>query len=184
MPFNKIQIISKSLELLGKGPITSIDSKLTEAAESAFDLLYPAEIGASSYSFATRWVQLSQTTNTPILDFWQFEYSLPSDYIKMVEISPITDYDIIEDKTLLSNQTELKAKYIFIPEPTLLPAYYARYLTYAIAAHLSEGLIENASMAERFENKATLAKRKAQSMNAQSKPNPFKRTSRYISARF
>jgi hypothetical protein len=184
MPFNKIQIISKSLELLGKGPVTAIDSKITEAAESAFDLLYPADIGASAYSFATKWVQLSKTTGTPILEFWQNEYSLPSDYIKMVEVSPNTDYDIIEDKTLLSNQTELKAKYVFIPEPTLLPAYYVRYLTYSIASHLAEGVIENAAMSERLNKKAALSKQKAQSMNAQSKPNPFKRTSRYISARY
>lgn len=184
MPYNKVQIVSLAIERLGHGPVTAIDTKLAEAAENELDVIYESDIGTNIYSFGTKWVTLSQNVGTPVSTKWNYIYELPSDYIRIIELEPQVDYDIIEDRQLLTNASTLKCKYCFKPDFEKLPSYYVKFLYFSVAAQMAQTKFENASLAQVLLAQAAQAKGMAANLNAQDKPNPYKTNSRYIDTRY
>jgi hypothetical protein len=184
MSYNKTQIIHKALEKLGQGASIGANNKNEKAAENAFDLVYEADIVSSNWDFATKLSVLTRNYEAPLIDKWQYIFELDSDYLKLVELFPSVDYDIIGNKLLYTNASSLSIKYVYLPDPSQLPHYYVKYLINEVAVELAEGVLENASLAERFEIRAAKQLRKASATNAQTKPNAIWKNSRYIGDRY
>jgi hypothetical protein len=184
MSYTKVQIVSLAIERLGQAAISSIDNKLSETAERFYDLLLETDISVGIPSFATKWAELTLNVGTPITPYYQFIFELPGDYIRITDTYPRVDYDILEDRQLYSNVNVMKIKYVYLPQPTQLPAYYVNYIAWRIAEEIAMSVLQNSALAESLRLKAVLAKNQAASLNSQDKPNPFAKTRRYLDARY
>lgn len=184
MTYNRIGIISGASQHLGSPAITSEnESKFAQQASYFFDLVYEGDISQSDYTFATRWMPLSLTTETPVPPYWQYAYQLPSDYIKAVTIWPGVEFDIVNNNTLLANIKGIEMKYVFLPRPEYLPAYYVTYLEYEIAHRLALSTKLGAEIIDRMKKYADDAKNYAMSINSQTRPNNAFRNSRWTTYR-
>lgn len=173
MAWNKVQIVSLALGLLGKGPIESIDAAgdYAAAAGAHYDLLLPAELCKYNWRFATAIVQLARTVETPLIDEWLYVYQLPSDYLTVWKMYPQTKYQIYENKKLYANVDTLKIEYRFMPNVVLLPAYFVQYFATRLAQILAVAVAENKTYADTMEKMANTWLLQALSTDAQAHPN-------------
>ncbi len=173
MAWNKIQIISLSLQLLGKNAIESIEAAgdYANAASAHFDLLLPAELSKFNWRFATALVQLARMVEVPLVDTWRYVYQLPADYLSLWKMYPQTIYQIYENKKLYANVDTLKVEYRFMPAISLLPAYFVQYLSTRLAQILAVSVAENKTYADRMEKDAGMWLLQALSADAQAHPN-------------
>lgn len=187
MALTKVQIISNAINLLNKGPITSISDGgvFSSAAESTFDYLYPSIISKSNWRFATKLIQLSLLVDEPIVDNWTKIFQLPPDYLALHRTYPYTlDFTIYENKKLYTNLSEMKLEYRFLPAVTLLPDYFVEYLTYELAANLGLSGAASESLYTKLVEKANKRRREATATDAKSHPNTAIISNPIIDARF
>jgi len=185
MAFTRIQIISNAVTLIGKGVINQTTSigPIGPAAEQAYDLLYPSLLSSDSWRFNVRLQQLSRLVSTPIIDDWKYVFQLPSDYLALIRLYPLTNYNIYEDK-VFSNNIDLTAEYRFLTPEHLLPPTFVEYFVYAIADYLSLGVALQESYAEKMEKRKELAYRRALATDGYSHPNQPIVDAPFIDVRF
>lgn len=173
MAWNKVQIISLSLGLLGKGPIESIDAAgdYAAAAGAQYDLLLPAELCKYNWRFATALVQLARIVETPLTDNWTYIFQLPADYLTVWKMYPQVPYQIYENKKLYANTNILKIEYRFMPNVVLLPAYFVQYFSARLAHILAVAVAENKTYADTMEKMAGTWLLQALSADAMAHPN-------------
>lgn len=173
MAWNKVEIISLSLGLLGKGPIESIDAAgdYAGAASAHYEVLLRAELCKYNWRFATALVQLARTVDTPLVDQWRYIYQLPADYLLMWKMYPQVPYQIYENKKLYANVDTLKIEYRFLPDVTLLPAYFVQYFMTKLAEVLSIAVAENKDYFTAMQKQAAIWLPQALSADAQAHPN-------------
>jgi len=183
MAYTQVQIVSLALEKLGYNATTEVNTRLEEAANRSYEMNLEGDIASNHYDFATKLAVLTRQTTPSLVGRWNYIFELPGDCIKVVELYPQVDYDIIEDKQLYTNATALTIKYVFKPEARNLPVYYVKYLINEICLDMSESVMENSALAERFQARSAAYRRQAAVINAQSKPNTVWLNSRYVGDR-
>ncbi|MHA1447891.1 MAG: hypothetical protein ACTSP4_00525 [Candidatus Hodarchaeales archaeon] len=174
MPLTKVQIISSAVNLLNKGPITSIAGagNFTTSAEDTFDYLLPSEISKHDWRFATAIAQLSRLVQTPIIDNYEYIYALPADYLTLVRLYPQTyDFQIYQNSTLYANATELKIEYRFVPDVTRLPSYFVEYFIDLLASRLALTGAASETLAADLIKMASEKKIEAMAVDAKAHPN-------------
>ena len=184
MAYDAIGIVSLAVQHLGSPAVNSSNqSKFAERGMDFFNLAYEGDIAQSDYSFATKWVQLNLNAVPPNFNYWLYQCTLPSDYIKLVEVFPcdINQFDIVEKKTFYANVTSTQMKYVFLPRPEYLPLYYVEFLSYKIGGMLASANLMSVELIDRLKIRESEAKHYAMSIDAQSRPNNVFRNSRWTS---
>lgn len=184
MSWNKLQIINLAIGTLGRNEVSGYEDTLSRFASEYFDLILESVLGESNLNLARKWVELTKNDSTPVSDKWRYEYELPSDYLRMVSVSPSVDYDIIYGGKLLTNSNSIKVEYMSFVEATNLSAAFARYIAFEVAHWLSISVLENASLSDKIEKKMHIAKKSAYSQEARSVPNAYLRNNSFIQARY
>lgn len=141
MATNAVDVCNQALNLAGDiGSITS----LTQATR-------PAEVAASNYAdtkktllsrvdwvCAQRWFRLNRDTDTPLFG-WSYQYSLPFDFIRIVEIDGNPPYQQVGNK-LFCNEADVLCLYLAdISEPLMRP-YIVKVLREQMASIFCMGV--------------------------------------------
>ncbi len=109
----KVDICNQALIQLGGVPIESFNQSTTGSVLSniLYDPTRKSLLRTYKFSFATKRVELAQNASTPIYEY-SYEYNLPSDLIRLLEVYDESDYRI-ENGKILTNSSSCKIKYIF-----------------------------------------------------------------------
>ncbi len=140
MPLTKAEIISRTVELLGKGPIASTLSagKFAQVVDNFYELLLPATLAINNWRFATAIQQLSRLVAVPIVSDWSYAFQLPANFLALRRLYPhTTDFQIYENKLLYANASELTLEYRFVPDASRFPEYFVEYFIYRIGVRLA-----------------------------------------------
>lgn len=107
-------ICNIALISIGMDPISSIndsDSKPARSCLALWDATRDAMLEAAKWRCASKRAELSQLETTPDFD-WDYEYQLPTDFIRMIATKDNTPY-LIEGDKLLSNEAEVYIRYVY-----------------------------------------------------------------------
>jgi hypothetical protein len=174
MPLSALALCSSALLKIGAQPVASLEEGTAEAEVAAN--LYPglrdALLSAHPWSFATGQETLPRLTARPTGDFLH-AFQLPPGFLRALSAGPPgagrgLAYRILEDR-LHSNATQVVLTYVFRPDESAFPAFFAAALVARLAAEFCLPLTENASRAEllhRLAEQEMRAARRADSQQA------------------
>lgn len=153
MALSALVLCSRALLRIGAQPIASLEEGTAEAEVAAN--LYPgirdALLSAHPWSFATGQTTLARLSGKPAADF-TYGFQLPPGFLRVLSAG-IPDrgrglrFRLFEDR-LHSDSEQVMLTYIFRPDESALPAFFAAALASRLAAEFCLPLTENASRAE------------------------------------
>lgn len=179
----KIKIISDALILLGEKPLESLSDNRYGATvgSNLFERIYEALLQSNRWRFSMTKGALSLLVAEP-LNEWKNAFQLPSDLLLPVGVYPSVPYEIYADH-LYSNASEIELDYMFKPEVSELPAYFALLLTYDLAQNMAKPITESDATAQKWERAFIRQKAIAQYADAQGRPNKAIRHSPFTQVR-
>jgi len=159
-----VQICNSALNQLGASSITALtdDSKNARLCNERYTTIRDAVFRAHPWNCLIKRIQLAQDTATPAWGF-TYQYTLPSDCLRVLQIK---DYDAdykIEGRKLLINESDVYLIYLAqitdVNELDVLlretiSAHLAQDISYAITANLQVSKL----MAEKYQAKLSEAR--------------------------
>jgi hypothetical protein len=144
----KIGLISKALILVGEKPLDSLSDNRYGATvgTNLFELIYENELQSNRWRFACKKGALSQLVATP-LNQWSHAYQLPADCLLPLYVYPVRPYEIYGDR-IYTDATAVELDYMFKPEVSDIPAYFATLMVYALARDMAGPITESVNKAE------------------------------------
>ena len=111
---------------------------------------------------------------------WNYIYQLPADYIKVVEVEPVSKY-IVEKKNILSNEKTLYLLYVATPtDINNLDPLLAEAIATKLAWEIAETLTSKAGLKQEMMQKYIIALQEARSANSKDRtPERRERNSYY-----
>lgn len=167
----KIGLISKALVLLGEKPLQSLNDQRYGATvgNNLFELIYETELQSNRWRFAMKKAALSMLVATP-LNEWQYAFQLPSDMLLPIGTYPASNYEIYADR-IYTNNNAVELDYMFKPDISALPAYFAMLMTYALARDMVKPITESDNGVELWQGKYNRQRNTALFADAQGRPN-------------
>jgi hypothetical protein len=167
----KIKLISDALVLLGEKPLNSLADNRYGATVGAnlFERIYENEISSNRWRFASTKAGLSQLVAAP-LNEWRYAYQLPPTMLLPIGTYPSVPYEIYADH-LYTNASSVELDYLFKPDVSEIPAYFAMLMTYALARDMVKPITESDNGVNVFENKYVRQRDRAMYADAQGRPN-------------
>lgn len=164
-------------------------SSLTSEADQCFDILAQNQFSVSNWRFATKIAALSQVLPVPVGGYWSHAYQLPSDYLKLIKIFPVSyNFEIYENSLLYANydntQSPLYLEYQFMPPVVNWPAYFDLYFSYELAAYLAISNAQSVQYAQYLDQKRTFNLAVAQAADSQNRPQTPIQSQPMITSRF
>ncbi|WP_299440047.1 hypothetical protein [uncultured Rhodospira sp.] len=177
MPLSAVAICSRALIKLGARPITSLDEGTAEAevAQALYDHTRDTLLSAHPWSFATAQVSLARLSGGPVADF-KHAYQLPADHLRTLSAggdgrgSGLV-YRQAEDR-LWTDATAVALTYIFRPDESAFPPFFAEALSARLAAAFCLPLTESTSRGELLHRLADDAFRAARLLDSQQDTPP------------
>ena len=166
-----ISMCSNALLMIGHGTISSFTEggAGAEVASNLYDSTYENQLTLSRWRFATAKRALGRLVDTP-LNEWTYAFQLPSDYLVAIKVVPQSDYEIYEDK-LYSNLTEVALDFVFKPDESMLPPWFAKMMEFALAAQFAIPITDNSTKAEEYRLQYEAQYKKARFIDAQARPS-------------
>jgi len=147
--FNAVEIANTALVMLGAPPITSFSDASTQAqlAERLYDLTRDEVLESRPWTFATKRSTLTRASN-PTGSEWLYSYTLPSDYLRLIqinkdEVATIQNKYAIEGNKLLTDEASVEAIYVArITDATLYSPLFVETLTTKFALKMAGPLLQ------------------------------------------
>lgn len=147
---SKVEIANRALQLLGAKRIVSLteDSRNGRAVSAAYEPVKLAELRKHPWSFAVKRVQLAEDTTAPLFDRTT-AYSLPSDFIRLLNPDPIANFNDldwqIEGRKIITNDTgPLNLRYIYnVNDPNEMDPLFREAFSAALALNLVEEITQS-----------------------------------------
>lgn len=167
---SEVQICNAALLRLGAQPITSFTDGTVSSTicNQMYALTRDLLLRQHTWNFATKRVSLAADSTTPAFE-WEYQYPLPSDFIRVDRIyEQISDYSI-EGSYLLTNQTApLKLVYIAqITDPTKFDVLFVEALVLLLAVKMGTRINGDGFDSGRLMTEAADVLRKAQMVDGQ-----------------
>jgi hypothetical protein len=180
----KLSIISNSLLILGHDVLTSLSDsgRVARIAINLYDDIKQDELTSSNWNFAKQKVQLAKLTTDPVDEF-SSAYQLPSDLLKLLKITPRTNYRIYGDKLYTNESGVIFADYIANVGEETFPPTFSRMLSMALAADEAIPVREDFATSQLLEQR--YIKRRNRAVQADSSQTPQDRiaSNPFIAAR-
>lgn len=148
----KIQILSDALSYLGENPITSIDlsNRLVNALNSVYERELRTLLAENELRFAVKQIELSKlTTETPVINTYDYIYELPGDYIKLIYLYPHNiDYNIYDGNKIYTNADKLYMEYVSRIDESKFSDTFSLYFASKLAWRVAASTLQNAELAE------------------------------------
>lgn len=172
MALSDIALCSRALMRIGCEPIASFEDGTAES-EIAGALYTPARdalLSAYGWSFATGQITLNRLEDAPLADY-QHAYALPNDFLRAMSAGTGTrgrglDYRITRS-VLHTDAESVLLTYIFLPDESEFPPFFASALIVRLASEFCIPLTESTSRAEILYKIADDEFRKAKQIDAQ-----------------
>jgi|AP82_1055514.scaffolds.fasta_scaffold20863_2 hypothetical protein len=135
-----VDICNRALQKLGASPITALteDSRNARACNASYEIIRDAELRKHPWSCATSRVQLAPDTATPAFGV-DYQYSLPSDFLRILPGNKITDWQIEGRKLLTDDGITLDLRYVKrVTDPNEFDALFINLLATRLAFELCE----------------------------------------------
>jgi hypothetical protein len=172
MALSALALCSRALLKIGAQPVASLDEGTAEAEVAAN--LYPgirdALLSFHPWSFATAQAGLARLSAAPRADF-AAAFQLPSGFLRALSAGTAGRargivYRLQEDR-LFTDASEVALTYIFRPDESAFPPYFAQALVARLAAEFCIPLTENSSRAEMLYRLAEAELRQARQADSQ-----------------
>ena len=139
MATSNTEICNLTLKAVGLDPIASLASDTSQAGiilRNTWEATRDAILRAANWRFLlSRSGSLAREAAAPSFGF-SYAYALPSDYVRVVEMSVDADYSV-EGRRLLTNEEEAYILYVAYDKGTDLVALFDGHLVKAIVAQLA-----------------------------------------------
>lgn len=160
MTENAISIATQALIGIGAAPISAFDDGSAEAeiAGALYDGVRDALLSTYPWSFATGQVALNRLSDDPEADF-SYAFALPNDFLRALSVGTGgrgrgQRYRIFAREALHTSTEAALLTYIFRPDESEFPPFFAQALVARLRAELCIPLTENT---ERAQTMAVLA---------------------------
>ena len=169
MATSVVQIINNALIKIGASAILTLteNSEAARAANLIYEQIRDACIRDHVWNFAIRRVELAQNSTAPAFEF-SYQYNLPSDCLRVLQMEDMGMYYKIEGGKLLTDEGTAKILYLSrVEDVNLFDSLFVEALSTRIAAELAITLSESNTL---YSNMMEMYQRKisdARSMDAQ-----------------
>lgn len=175
MTISSTTICNLALYKVGAERISSLNeaNKRARICKDIYALMRNATLRDHPWKFALKRVTLALTGNTPLYK-WDYEYQLPSDYLRILSVYPQSTHKIEGDK-LLSDESTLKIKYIFREETEdNFDANFIEAFSLRLAAELAYPIVQSNSLKQSLLQEYQLFLQNAKSNSSQEgSPEPI-----------
>lgn len=181
-PTTDIEIMSNAAVLLGKRAFTTIADadEFAVSSQKFFDMLVETELASNHWNFCKKQVQLSRVAGFDP-DFAEFNssYDLPADFLSLVRLFPMINYQIFERNIYTAGQGALKIEYNYNVPVTRWSAPFKQYMVYSLAVDVGFATTENPKIIAEIKanrNRIYTTAMYVDSQNSPNKPiqmNPF-----------
>lgn len=175
VPYNRTQIISNALILMGKPGITAISQNpVAEDANQIYDQLMAAELSNPNWRFATTVVQLSQLAGVdPDFKGFTAAFQKPAGLLAIWQIWPQLPYEIYGTRiwTRGGNNSTIQVEYRELKAEGNMPPAFLNYFTWLLAYTVGLGVTEHEKILARLERGKDKAHAVAMNVNSQESPN-------------
>jgi len=180
---NKVQVANLALSNLGEAPIQNLNDNNARAriANSRVDDVIRTVLRMHDWNSAMTRVALSKIDD-PLFG-WNSTFQLPADYIKVIEVWPISKFRV-QGQNLLSNEATLNLLYIYEPEDiNSLDVLLAEAIALKLAVEITETLTGKDGLKDRMMQKYLMALQEARSANSKDKTPEHREESTFWNAR-
>jgi hypothetical protein len=180
---NRVSIANLALSNLGEAPIQNLtdDNARARIASARIDDVIRGILRMHDWNTAMKRIALT-SIGEPLFGF-NTTFQLPADFIKIVEVYPVSRYRIQAD-TLLSNETTISILYIHEPtDVNTLDVLLAEAIALKLATEVSETLTGKDGLKERMMHKFVMALQEARSANSKDKTPEHREDSTFWNAR-
>ena len=126
--------------------------------------------------------QLLTSIGSPVFG-WNYIYQLPSDCIKVVEVNPVSKYQV-EKKNILSNESKLYLLYVAEPEDiNNLDVLLSEAIAMKLAVEIAETLTSKANLKNEMMQKFVIALQEARGANSKDRTPDRREESSYLNAK-
>ncbi len=153
MALSALALCTRALLKIGAQPIASLDEGTAEAevAANLYAGTRDALLSSHPWSFATGQSCLPRLAATPVADF-QYAFQLPAGILRVLsaglpESGRGLAYRLFEDR-LHCNAPQVVLSYVFRPDESAFPAFFAAALAARLAAEFCIPLTENTARAQ------------------------------------
>ena len=180
---DKTGIANLALSNLGEARIQSLteDSSRARACSARMDQVIESVLRMHVWNSALE-RQLLVTGDTPIFG-WNYSYQLPADCIKVVEVEPVSKYQV-EKKYILSNETSLYLLYVATPtDINNLDSLLAEAIAMKLAVEVAETLTSKQGLKQEMMQKFIIALQEARSANSNDRTPEHRERSSWLDAK-
>lgn len=173
MAVSKVDIVNKSLTLIGAQPITSLDDGSAQArvASRVYEISLRSILSECKWNFATKRSLLSVSADT--LAWYEtgltVVYVRPTDVVKIFDTSDPKAKWKVEGDYIISDTTGLGIRYVYyLDDPSKYPSYFVDALVDKLCSDIGYSVVNSDTLGEKFKGlyeRITLPK--AMSLNSQ-----------------
>lgn len=195
MPSSVTDICNLALGHLGEAPITSLDedSRAGRACALHYAATRDAVLRSHRWNFAKDRKVLSRLEDAPLFG-WSYQYALPADYARALEVNGseagdwISDEWTIEGKFLLTDAATVNLVYVkLLDDVSQFDPLFVDALALKLAAVLSEPIRgttgKTTELETRYEQKTAPLARRVDANEGQRRKGILPMSSRFVRAR-
>tara|TARA_R100000656_G_C3933221_1_gene125264 strand:- start:276 stop:908 length:633 start_codon:yes stop_codon:yes gene_type:complete len=180
---NRVSIANLALSNLGEGPIQNLtdDNARARICNARIDDVIRTILRMHDWNSAMKRVALT-SIGEPLFGF-NTTFQLPVDFIKIVDVYPVSRFRIQSD-TLLSNETEINILYVHEPiDINTLDVLLGEAIALKLAVEVSETLTGKDGLKDRMMQKFIMGLQEARSANSKDKTPEHREDSTFWNAR-
>ena len=180
---DKTGIANLALSNLGEARIQSLteDSSRARACSARMDQVIESVLRMHVWNSALERKELTQI-GAPVFG-WNYMFQLPADCIKVVEVNPISKFQV-EKRNILSNETSLYL--LYVAEPTdinNLDSLLAEAIAMKLAVEVAETLTSKQGLKQEMMQKFIIALQEARSANSNDRTPEHRERSSWLDAK-
>lgn len=180
----KIEIANNALSELGEPPLSSLAtvSLPAETVEVHYDDTLEDLLGKADWRFAVQKSSLSRDVLAP-LNEWQYQYTLPAQFMRMVSLYPRSDFELYGLK-LYSNAPELACDFVQKVSESYFPPPFVRLVSLELAVRMCMTITGDVDLKTRLQSDARLQFGAALAADAMQRPNRRIEHAPFINCRY
>ena len=187
IPYNRTNVISVALTLLGFPPIQSITAGGQSAAviDGIYDVTLAADLASPNWRFATKVQTLSQIAGVdPDFMYFNTAYQIPVDCLAIWQIYPNVPYEVFGERIWTTGTQQLQMQYRAVVAESFLPPTYIMYFCYLLACTVGPAITDNPKILAQLNADMTKWRAQAMVVDSQGRPNIALTNSPWVNARY
>ena len=171
----KLDIINTALSYVGQLTVNNLDvaNPVIAGLSQIYDRALPDELSGHPWTFALKWVELTQSPEVPADESYNYTYYLPEDYVTAWNTYPGVDYSIItEDRVYTNANPPWKWLYVSLVDESQFPGYFSKLMSLVVAAEGALLITENGNTSQYLDSKVNAQRVIARNRDFTAQPNP------------